>query len=86
MKGLVFTELLEMAETVLSEDEIDEIIDAADLPSGGTYTRGGTYPSEELLTLIGACLAQFAEKAMISLTDYPEKEPEMVEFVIERVS
>lgn len=54
MKGLVFTELLEMAETVLSEDDIDEIIEKASLTSGGAYTRVGDYSCQELLTLVEA--------------------------------
>jgi len=54
MKGLVFTELLEMAETVLTEDEIDAILDAAPLQSGGAYSRVGNYGCHELITLVMA--------------------------------
>ena len=52
MKGLVFTEFLEMVEQTFSADTVDDIIDAADLPSGGAYTAVGTYPHSEIVTLV----------------------------------
>ncbi len=52
MKGLVFTEFLEMVEQTFSADTVDDIIDAADLPSGGVYTAVGTYPHSEIVTLV----------------------------------
>ena len=38
MKGVVFVELLKMAETLLGEAAVDDVLDNADLPSGGMYT------------------------------------------------
>lgn len=38
MKGIVFTEFLEMVESHHSADMVDDIIDAARLVSGGIYT------------------------------------------------
>ncbi|SEA81708.1 Haem-NO-binding [Thiothrix caldifontis] len=52
MKGLVFTEFLEMVEQTFSADMVDDIIDASDLPSGGAYTAVGTYPHSEMVTLV----------------------------------
>jgi len=54
MKGIVFVELLEMAEDAFGEDVVDSIIETADLASGGSYTSVGNYPCEELMTLVRA--------------------------------
>lgn len=52
MKGLVFVELLAMAENTFGEDVVDDVIDRAALPSGGAYTAVGKYPCDELMALI----------------------------------
>ena len=45
MKGMVFTELLDMVEDKFGIDMVDSIIEDADLPvSKGVYTAVGTYP------------------------------------------
>ncbi|MBV8679434.1 MAG: heme NO-binding domain-containing protein [Aquitalea sp.] len=54
MKGVVFTEFLEMVEGLFSEDMVDDIIEDAGIASGGAYTAVGTYPFAELLALITA--------------------------------
>ena len=58
MKGVVFTEFLEMVEARFSADVVDDIIDAANLPSGGVYTAVGTYPHEEIVALVLALAQQ----------------------------
>lgn len=52
MKGIVFVELLKMAEDLLGEDRVDAAIAAAALPSGGAYTSVGNYPCAELTALV----------------------------------
>lgn len=52
MKGIVFTELLEMVEQAFSPEIADRIIVGADLPHGGAYTAVGTYPHEEIIRLV----------------------------------
>ena len=52
MKGVVFTEFLEMVEDKFSADMVDDIIDDADPESGGIYTAVGTYPHEEIVSLV----------------------------------
>lgn len=52
MKGLVFVELLAMAENAFGEDVVDGVIERADLPSGGAYTAVGNYSCDELMTLV----------------------------------
>lgn len=54
MKGVVFTEFLEMVEASFSADMVDDIIDDADLPSGGAYTAVSSYPHEEMVALVVA--------------------------------
>ena len=52
MKGIVFTELLEMLDQQMSMEDIEALIDEADLPSGGAYSAVGTYDYQEILTLV----------------------------------
>jgi hypothetical protein len=54
MKGMVFTQLLEMADAMLGPDKVEEIVASANLPSGGAYTAVGNYPHEEAVTLVVA--------------------------------
>ncbi|MCZ4279837.1 heme NO-binding domain-containing protein [Kiloniella laminariae] len=54
MKGIVFTEFLEMVDGRFGEEFCDRLIDAADLPSGGSYTAVGTYDFNEMITLVEA--------------------------------
>ena len=52
MKGIVFTELLEMVEETFSPEVANRIIEASDLPSGGAYTAVGTYDHREMVRLV----------------------------------
>ena len=52
MKGIVFTEFLEMVEDKFGSETADDIIESANLPSGGAYTSVGTYHHEEILSLV----------------------------------
>jgi heme-NO-binding protein len=52
MKGVVFTEFLEMVEQSFSIDTAEQIIEQSDLPSGGAYTAVGTYDHDELVQLV----------------------------------
>ncbi|TVP69053.1 MAG: guanylate cyclase [Rhodobacteraceae bacterium] len=54
MKGIVFVELIRMAETEIGEDAVDDILDQCALSSGGAYTAVGNYPCAELLILVEA--------------------------------
>ena len=58
MKGIVFTEFLDMVETTFSPDMVDSIVQAAALPNGGAYTAVGTYPHAEMGRLVGALSAR----------------------------
>jgi len=52
MKGIVFTEFLEMVEQTHSYDLVDELLNENELPSGGAYTSIGTYEHQEMVTLV----------------------------------
>ena len=52
MRGIVFTEFLEMVEARFTPDIADRMITAAALPSGGAYTAVGTYDYREIAQLV----------------------------------
>lgn len=54
MKGVVFVELLTMAEEAFGESVVDDVLDKADLEHGGSYTTVGNYPCEELIKIVEA--------------------------------
>jgi hypothetical protein len=54
MKGMVFTEFLEMVDAQHGATMVDRIIAAADLPNDGAYTSVGIYDHRELVRLVAA--------------------------------
>ncbi len=54
MKGVVFTELLEMVEDTFGSEMADRIILTSDLPTGGAYTAVGTYDHQEAMRLVSS--------------------------------
>ncbi|EAR02321.1 heme NO-binding domain-containing protein [Maribacter sp. HTCC2170] len=52
MKGIVFTEFLEMVETKFGLETVDNIIEKGNLQSNGIYTSVGTYDFNEMVSLI----------------------------------
>lgn len=58
MKGMVFTEFMEMVEANWSLDTVDRIIARSGVASGGAYTAVGTYPHEEIVALTLALSAE----------------------------
>jgi len=54
MKGVVFTEFMELVESRMGLDMLDRIITEADLPNDGAYTSVGTYDHAELVRLVQA--------------------------------
>ena len=52
MKGIVFTEFLEMVEEKYGLEMVDDIIENANLQSQGAYTSVGTYAFSEMLQLL----------------------------------
>lgn len=65
MKGIVFTELLEMIESKFGYATVDELLNETDLPSKGIYTVIGTYDHSEIITLV----TKLSEKCDIPVPD-----------------
>lgn len=53
MKGIVFTEFLDLVEDKFGLEMVDRIITASNLQSEGIYTAVGTYSFSEMLQLLG---------------------------------
>lgn len=54
MKGMVFTELMNMAEQAIGEEAVDDILDGLSLENDGAYSAVGNYPCAELMRIVGA--------------------------------
>ncbi|WP_117885686.1 heme NO-binding domain-containing protein [Aureibaculum luteum] len=52
MKGIVFTEFLDLVEDKFGLEMVDKIINESDLESNGAYTAVGTYSFSEMLQLL----------------------------------
>lgn len=52
MKGIVFTEFLDLVEDKFGLQMVDDIINSSQLESGGIYTSVGTYKFSEMLQLL----------------------------------
>ena len=52
MKGIVFTEFLDLVEKKFGLEMVDRIIQQSNLASGGIYTSIGTYSFSEMLSLL----------------------------------
>ena len=58
MKGIVFTEFMELVEEKFGLEVVNEIIESSDLKSKGVYTSIGTYPFYEMLQLVSSLSKQ----------------------------
>ena len=65
MKGIVFTEFLELVEDKFGLEMVDAIIRESSLASEGVYTTIGTYDFSEMLQL----LKNLSSKTQISIDD-----------------
>ncbi len=65
MKGIVFTEFLDMVESKFGLEVVDDIIESSDLPSEGIYTSVGTYEFNEMVSLI----TQLSERISVASGD-----------------
>ncbi len=52
MKGVVFVELLAMADSAVGEAAVDKVVARCPLSTKGAYTTVGTYPASELNLLV----------------------------------
>ncbi|MFD0835321.1 heme NO-binding domain-containing protein [Mariniflexile aquimaris] len=65
MKGIVFTEFLDLVEDKFGLEMVDKIIQQSQLESNGIYTSVGTYKFSEMLQL----LQHLSENTNISIDD-----------------
>jgi hypothetical protein len=56
MKGIIFTSFMEFSEQQLGLEFVEGMLDDLRFSSGGAYTNVGTYPTEELLEMVGYIL------------------------------
>lgn len=66
MKGIVFTEFLDMVETVFSADMVDELIAATRPRSGGAYLPSSHYDHREIVDMV-VTLSRITEQPVESL-------------------
>lgn len=76
LKGLIFVELIKMAESTFGEDQVDIVLDSVELPSGGAYTSVGYYECSELIILVDAF-------SRLSGIDKPELERQFGHWVMD---
>ena len=65
MKGMVFTEFIELVEDKFSPELADQLIVECDLPSGGAYTSVGSYDHNEIVELV----ALLSDKSSVPVKD-----------------
>lgn len=65
MKGIVFTEFLDMVESKFGYEMVDHIIEQSTLQSEGVYTSVGTYHHSEIVQL----LSNLSERTKIDAGD-----------------
>jgi hypothetical protein len=53
MKGIVFTEFLELVESKFGIKTVQDIIDTCELKTNGVYTSVGTYDHKEMFQMVG---------------------------------
>lgn len=70
MKGMIFTEFLDLVEARLGLAVKDRILDAAGGASEGVYTAVGNYPAEEMLGLVDALAHETGQPAPRLMEDF----------------
>ncbi len=65
MKGIVFSEFLDMVDEKFSIEMSERLIDEVKPPSGGAYTTVGTYDAQEIVDLV----LKLSEITSISVPD-----------------
>lgn len=68
MKGVVFTEFMEMVEETFSPEILDTIIEKSDLPNDGAYTAVGTYDHQEIVRMA----SNLSEQVQLPVSDLLE--------------
>ncbi len=69
MKGIVFTEFLEMVEKEHGYEVVDQILNDNQLESGGAYTAVGTYNHAEMIALLSS-LSKVTKQEVRTLLEF----------------
>ncbi len=72
MKGIVFTEFLEMVESRFGYEMVDNIIEESKLESNGIYTSIGTYHHSEIVLLLTNLSAKTKIDSLVLLKAFGE--------------
>ena len=72
MKGIVFTEFLDMVEKKFGYEMVDHIIENSDLESEGIYTAIGTYDHAEIIQLLMNLSGKTEIDPQLLLTEFGE--------------
>lgn len=72
MKGIVFTEFLEMVEDKFGFETVDTMITNSGVPNNGVYTAVGTYDHKEMVQLISELSSQTKIPVVDLLQSYGE--------------
>ena len=72
MKGILFVEFVDFLENKLGEDHTQELIDDANLDSGGAYSRVGQYDYQEMIQLLTMAASKSGEQADVLLKEFAE--------------
>ena len=70
MKGIVFTEFLEMVEQEFGYEMVDGILSENDLESDGIYTATGTYDHAEIIALLTSLSTKTKVQSQILLNAF----------------
>lgn len=70
MKGIVFSEFLEMVEEKFGYELVDTLLVESDLPSNGVYTSVGTYDFAEMVILVKGLSAHTNLEVSFLLKEY----------------
>lgn len=70
MKGVVFTTFFEHVRARHGEDWVDDLIDDVAPDNGGSYTRVGTYPFEDMVKFVSAYAQRSQQKLPMILEDF----------------
>jgi len=72
VKGVVFTEFLEMVEEKFSPAVADSVIERSNLASGGAYTTLGTYDHQEMIALVDHLAAETGVAKQVLIRGFGE--------------
>ncbi|MBX3469610.1 MAG: heme NO-binding domain-containing protein [Planctomycetes bacterium] len=70
MKGVVFTEFVEMVERSFSPEVMDRVLLRVAPASGGAYTSVGTYPFDEMMALVQGVAAEVGQEVPALLREF----------------